>query len=342
MEVIPVILNNVIYDTHLRRFYCSEKPPYPLRSFNLVFPFLPLTDVSGAYEVNRPTYITNYHHTCIGHAYLDFTIPLLSILYEYSPEILSKRGFQLFILKDSFKEYTTDPALIEFIDKWERNTVDFTGSYKGAYQHFHKCFSDSPILFEKSCPRYIRFSTIIYGGNEDWQRAFHNCNEKFVGRREVPVATDEQLMRWNTIGAEAFSKYIERSPKKGGMLLVARKETRAFARASLTKLSWVLNTEPVFLEEYSFQEQVQLFTDADIVVGAHGSGLCHLIWCEKGTKVIEIFAGNDRRKGIFESLSKLLKFNYTRIECSEEDTWDDPFEVPEWVISNLRLMLSSS
>jgi len=342
MEVIPVVLNNVLYDTHLRTFHCSGKPPYPLKSFDLVFPFLPLTDVSDAYEINRPTYITNYLHTCIGHAYLDCTIPLLSILHEYSPEILSKRGFQLFILKDTFKEYTTEPALIEFFNECERKTVDFTGSYMGNYQHFHKCFSDAPILFEKSCPRYIRFSTIIYGGNEDWQRAFHNCNEKFVGRRNIPVATDEQLIKWNAIGAEAFSKYIQLSPKKGGTLLVARRGNRSFTRASLTKLSWVLNTEPVYLEEYPFQEQVQLFTDADIVVGSHGSGLCHLIWCAKATKVIEIFAGNDRRKRIFESLSKLCEFNYTRIECSEEDTWDDPIEIPESVLLNLQLMLSSS
>lgn len=342
MEVVPVVLNNVLYDTHLRTFHCSEKPPYPLKNFDVVFPFLPHMDVSGAYEVNRPTYITEYLHSCIGHAYIDITIPILSILHEYSPEILSKRGFQLFVLKDTFKEYTKEPAFIEVLDKWERKSVDFTGTYKGVYQHFHKCFSDVPIIFEKCCPRYIRFSTVIYGGNIDCQRALHNCNEKFLGRREVPVATDEQLIRWSAIGREAFSKYIQPSPKKGGTLLIARKDTRAFTGASLSKLALILDTEPVYLEEYSFQEQVQLFIDADIVVGAHGSGLCHLIWSAKGTRVIELFAGNDSRKRIFESLSKLCGFNYTRIECSEEETWDERIELPDWVLSKLQLTLSSS
>jgi capsular polysaccharide biosynthesis protein len=103
----------------------------------------------------------------------------------------------------------------------------------------------------------------------------------------------------------------------------------------------MLDTAAVYLEEYTFQEQIQLFTDADVVVGAHGSGLCHLIWCTKGTQVVEIFAGNDPRKRIFESLSKLCGFNYTRFECSDEDTTEEPIDISP-ILSKLAITLSSS
>lgn len=338
MEVRPVILKDVVYDTHTRSFYCSEKREYALKSFDQIIPFSKPCDVSGAYEVTRPTYVMNYLHSCIGHAYLDTTIPLLSILGEYDSEVLAKRGFQLFVLKDMFP--TTDPGLSEYLARWERNTIDYrAGSYKGPYQHFHKCFSDNPIIFEKafSTHRYIRFSTLIFGGNTDWQRAIHNCDAKYPERKAVPVVSDEQISRWIGLGKEAFSAYLglgTYTPSK--TLLIARKGTREFTGQSLRKLISILETEPIFLEDYSFEEQIRLFAEASLVISAHGSGLYHLLWCS-GARVIEIFATDDSRKRIFQSLGEFLKLDYTRIECSEEErTTDEPIDVPDWALKNIE------
>lgn len=39
-----------------------------------------------------------------------------------------------------------------------------------------------------------------------------------------------------------------------------------------------------------FKEQVQLFARAEAVCGVHGSGLANIVWCRRGSKVIELFA----------------------------------------------------
>ena len=44
----------------------------------------------------------------------------------------------------------------------------------------------------------------------------------------------------------------------------------------------------VKLETLSFQEQITLFRDAEAVVVPHGSGLANLVFCSKGTRVIEL------------------------------------------------------
>lgn len=44
----------------------------------------------------------------------------------------------------------------------------------------------------------------------------------------------------------------------------------------------------VKLETLSFQEQVTMFMDAEAVVLPHGSGLANLVFCSKGTRVIEL------------------------------------------------------
>jgi capsular polysaccharide biosynthesis protein len=46
----------------------------------------------------------------------------------------------------------------------------------------------------------------------------------------------------------------------------------------------------VELENLTVQEQVQLFSTAEVIVGAHGAALANLTFCQPGTKVLEIFA----------------------------------------------------
>jgi len=45
----------------------------------------------------------------------------------------------------------------------------------------------------------------------------------------------------------------------------------------------------VWLEELSFGEQMGLFRNAEVIVAPNGSGLANLVFCSKGTIVIEIF-----------------------------------------------------
>jgi hypothetical protein len=351
MEVTPVILKDVLYDTSNRTFYCADEPAHPLKTdFTFMAFSRDIPDVSAGevYVVERPTYVTAYLHWCVGHAYMDTTLPILSVLHEYSPEILSARGFQLFVLKDAYQEHTTDPEIIDFLTKWEPNTLDFeNGCYKGVYTHFHKCISDSPIIFEKvitETKRYVKFHTMIFGGNDDFQRSIHNCESKYPQRKLVPVATDEQLLKWSRIAKEVFGKYLGVQEKAAAaaasfprIFCIARRGYREFVNADLRKLCCLLDIEPVLLENYSMAEQVQMFIDADIIISAHGSALFHLPWCSPGTLIIEIFATtNDCRNRIYKSSSGVLGLNYKRMEISKnEGTTDAPVEIPDWAIEDI-------
>ncbi|MBN4067481.1 glycosyltransferase family 61 protein [Simkania negevensis] len=46
--------------------------------------------------------------------------------------------------------------------------------------------------------------------------------------------------------------------------------------------------EKVFLEKMSVKEQAQLLHAAEVVIAPHGAGLTNLIFCQKGTRVIEL------------------------------------------------------
>jgi Glycosyltransferase 61 len=76
-----------------------------------------------------------------------------------------------------------------------------------------------------------------------------------------------------------------------------------------------LGFKSLYLEELSFEQQVQLFRQADCIVAAHGAGLANIIFSEAAT-IIEIFAGE-----IFPcyfQLSKTLGLNYCYLQCNNE------------------------
>ena len=64
-------------------------------------------------------------------------------------------------------------------------------------------------------------------------------------------------------------------------------------------------------EDYSFKEQVKIFSSAKIVIGLYGAAMMMLSFCKKNTSVLEIkpkLGGNE-----FKNISKLLKLNHRQI-----------------------------
>jgi len=53
--------------------------------------------------------------------------------------------------------------------------------------------------------------------------------------------------------------------------------------------------ETVYLEGMSFVDQILAFQSAEFIIGAHGAGLANLLFCEPGTKVIELIPSAELR-----------------------------------------------
>jgi hypothetical protein len=59
-------------------------------------------------------------------------------------------------------------------------------------------------------------------------------------------------------------------------------------------------------------EQIDLFSRAEVVVGPHGGGLSNLVWCSPGTAVVELF-GHDWAKPVFWGLSEQLGLRHHHV-----------------------------
>jgi capsular polysaccharide biosynthesis protein len=63
--------------------------------------------------------------------------------------------------------------------------------------------------------------------------------------------------------------------------------------------------EIVCCEELTFEQQVWLFREAETVIGPHGGGFANLVWCQPGTKVLEILGSNSVRRCYWSICSAL-------------------------------------
>ena len=74
------------------------------------------------------------------------------------------------------------------------------------------------------------------------------------------------------------------------------------------------NFDIVKLENLSFDEQIYIFSNAKIVIGAHGAGLTNLCFSKEKTKVIEIRSsepGYGFQNKVYERISKINNLDYS-------------------------------
>ena len=68
--------------------------------------------------------------------------------------------------------------------------------------------------------------------------------------------------------------------------------------------------------QLSFQEQVYLFKNAKIIIGAHGAAFANLAFCKKNTKIIEIKPKN-HPNFVDQHISKIKELDFNLIETGE-------------------------
>jgi hypothetical protein len=80
----------------------------------------------------------------------------------------------------------------------------------------------------------------------------------------------------------------------------------------------------VFAEDLSFEQQINLFANADVVISPHGSGLSNIVYCPPNTKVIELFYG-DFIVPCYWLIAKQLKLEYYCGFSRDPDNYTTPY-----------------
>ena len=71
------------------------------------------------------------------------------------------------------------------------------------------------------------------------------------------------------------------------------------------------------LAQIVFDEQVNIFNNADLILAPHGAGLKNLIYCRKKTVIIEIKEKNFTKNYLYNHLSKICGLKHFEISSKK-------------------------
>ncbi len=124
--------------------------------------------------------------------------------------------------------------------------------------------------------------------------------------------------------------YIERTDSKSGhgkmRSIINENEVKDF----LEKQGFKFLT----LSKYHFKQQVEIFNQAECIVGLHGAGFANIVFCEPNTKVLEL--QSDSAGEIIKNISKKNRLNYDCISVKPKITTDNQLGHIEINIDTLK------
>jgi capsular polysaccharide biosynthesis protein len=117
------------------------------------------------------------------------------------------------------------------------------------------------------------------------------------------------------------------------LIYVSRKNQSRYSKID-EKIEKILIKAGFFIlrpEEFTLQQQVYFFNNSKLVIGNHGAGLANLVFCKKGTQVIELAVIEIQINDWMKNLSQILEIDYNYLEIKEESDLSE--------LSNLVSML---
>ena len=127
--------------------------------------------------------------------------------------------------------------------------------------------------------------------------------------------------------------YIDRNEANGNF-----RSSRSISNEDEIK-KYLLKNNFIFarLHEMKFNEEVDLFHNAECVVGLHGAGLVNIVFCRPGTRVIELI--NTSTKSHFEVIAKKNNLNYTSITVEAKQNVPNQQGQIEIPVSSLKKII---
>ncbi len=78
------------------------------------------------------------------------------------------------------------------------------------------------------------------------------------------------------------------------------------------------NFKIIHPEEYTFEEQISIYKNANILGGLHGGGLTNILFMNEGTKLLEVRRENDDLNNCYYTLASELGINYYYVNSKSQ------------------------
>ncbi|WP_082230109.1 glycosyltransferase family 61 protein [Halorubrum lipolyticum] len=207
-------------------------------------------------------------------------------------------------------------------------TVEYLARLRGVDSCPEVSNDEVELLLLSSAPQYVKESLSILGfkSYQTWNEDIEQIDRLIVPdhtfrsrHHEFGIAPSD--LEWvrkkmlNNLSTKSNIKnkriYISREDSKNGREVINDQELNA-----------ILNNfgfQKYRLSELSVRDQIELFSNAEIVIGPHGAGFGNLIYSTSSTTVVELYGEELPQGKFFVMLANEIGSDYYNIRCQVDD-----------------------
>lgn len=275
---------------------------------------LPVLEPINLYEIKN-AYISSF-----GYIFYFFNIFKDTISHRHKNVISFKNIFSAIFLKNKIKINTP--------------CISISNGWYDSYYHFTlECL---PKLFLMR--DYVNTSTVIFPSkhssyHKQWFKILGVNNIKYINENEVVKTT---LALSTTFAARDLNHHTAITPEFRNWVLskIENKESVSLkkiliGRSKANYRTLVNNNDVIQLltkygftyvemEDFSVEEQIKLFYNAEQIVSVHGAALTNIAFCKPDTNIVDLMH-NDFKQLCFLKLAIVLKLKYHIVRCAGKD-----------------------
>ncbi len=247
-------------------------------------------------------------------------------------EKYKKRGFFLKYIFPFFIFSSRQHILVT--DEWTKNYCHFLWESLSKLVVMKREFQNPLLLLPKSYTKidFVMKSLEVFGFDRSniklipKKSRFKIRNLAFIPVINIGTPGYYDFLKFNEIREIFLKKFAAQLTKNfGEKIYISRSNPqnvvsrRVSNEAELVKMLEKQGFKTVYMENFSFLEQVSIMSHARFIVASHGAGITNAMFAKDGCHLIELI--NDKR-GIlcFEEMCGRMKISYERFDCKQADS----------------------
>jgi hypothetical protein len=211
-------------------------------------------------------------------------------------------------------------------------------------KHAAQNFSNyDALLLNGSRANYEREILAALGVPPEKVRYVDSCERFQIASAVIPSMDINVIAPWKVYGLRGLPFSGKQNQHRRIYLSRARAAVRRIANEKqISEVMRHRNFEIVEPENLSWREQANLFAGASVIVAPHGAALANIVFCQLGTRVVEISTRAGYRDWYWQ-LAAVAGLSYEVLEAQRSRSFSGPYENADMIVSpeNLERLLES-
>lgn len=186
--------------------------------------------------------------------------------------------------------------------------LDHLPKLRGLEKYEEKTGNPAKLIIPQDAPKFVKESLEIFAPEKEVIEA--GSEVKHVENLITPSFPQTTPNTLNWIKNKGLESKKENVTPKSSRIYISRQKTDKRKVENFEEIKPILDNfqiKDISLEEHSFQEQISLINNADVIVAPHGGGLANIIWGDDLT-VIELF--NQHTNDLYPVLAEVMGHEY--------------------------------